>query len=147
MPKYTRVSKFLAAAHIFTISCENPKILSQLLSALSLSRKFVHDHCCCPKSAAILTASKMEAILDFWRGCQNLSIIQWGGGGGGEGGGGCKEGRLPPAICARAPYQMGGGRGVLALGSRSHLPLSLLLSALLPFLFHLLPAGCEALSR
>jgi hypothetical protein len=24
----------------------------------------------------------MEAILDFWRGCQNLSIIQWWGGGG-----------------------------------------------------------------
>jgi hypothetical protein len=37
MPKYTRVSKFLAAAHIFTISCENSKILSQLLSVLSLS--------------------------------------------------------------------------------------------------------------
>ena len=68
MPKYTRMSKLLAAAHIFTNSCENSKILSQLLSALSLSQKFVYDHCCCPKSAIILTTSKMEAILDFWQG-------------------------------------------------------------------------------
>ncbi len=45
---------------------ENSKILSRLISVLSLSRKFVHDHCCCPKSAFILTVSKMEAILDFW---------------------------------------------------------------------------------
>ncbi len=79
MPKYTRVSKLLAAAHIFTNSCENSKNLSRLLSVLSLSRKFVFDHCCCPKSAIILTVSKMEAILDFWRGYQNLSKIQWGG--------------------------------------------------------------------
>ncbi len=68
MPKYTLVSKLLTAAHISTNSCENSKILSRLLSVLSLSRKFVHDHCCCPKSAIILTNSKMEAILDFWRG-------------------------------------------------------------------------------
>jgi hypothetical protein len=80
LPKFTRVSRFLAAAQIFTISCE--KILSRLLSVLSLRRKFVHDHCCCPNSAIILTDSKMEAILDFGRGCQNLSIILWGGGGG-----------------------------------------------------------------
>ncbi len=55
------------------------KILSRLLSVLSLRRKFVHDHCCCPNSATILTDSKMKAILDFWRSCQNLSIIQRGG--------------------------------------------------------------------
>jgi len=81
MPKYTRKSKLLAAAHIFTNSCENSKILSRLLSVLSLSQKFVYDHCCCPRSAIIFTTSKMEAILDFWRGCQDLSQIQWGGGG------------------------------------------------------------------
>ncbi len=75
MPKYMRMSKLLAAAHIFTNSFENSQILSWLLSVLSLSRKFVHDHCCCPKSAIILTASKMEAILDFWRGFQNLSQV------------------------------------------------------------------------
>jgi hypothetical protein len=54
MSKFTRVSKFLAAAQIFTISCENSKILSRLLSVLSLHRKFLHSHCCCPKSAVIL---------------------------------------------------------------------------------------------
>ena len=75
LSKFTRVSKFLAATQIITISCENSKILSRLLSVLSLHRKFVHDHCCCPNSAIILTVSKMEAILDFGRGCQNLSII------------------------------------------------------------------------
>jgi hypothetical protein len=40
----------------------NLKILSPLLSVLSLHRKFVHDHCCCPNSATILTDSKMEAV-------------------------------------------------------------------------------------
>ncbi len=65
MPKYTRMSKFLAAT----------QILSRLLSVLSLSWKFVHNHCCCPTSAIILTVSNLEAILVFWQGCQNLSII------------------------------------------------------------------------
>jgi hypothetical protein len=110
---YTRMSKLLAAAHIFTNSFENSKILSWLLSVLSLSRKFVHDHCCCPKSAIILKASKLDPILDFWRGYRKsvpndmggglslspLILISWpqavrqtlnvgkGGGGGGEKGG------------------------------------------------------------
>jgi hypothetical protein len=61
---------------MFNNFCENSKILSRLLSVLSLSRKFVYDHYCCPKSAVILTASKLEAILDFCRGyrkkCQKL---------------------------------------------------------------------------
>ncbi len=68
--------KFQAATQIFTISCENSKILSRLLGVLSLHRKFVHDHCCCPNSAIILTVSKMEAILDFGRGCQNLEMAR-----------------------------------------------------------------------
>ncbi len=59
----------------FSPICENSKILSRPLSVLSQSRKFVHNHCCCPKSAFILTVSKMEAVLDFWRGCQNLFKI------------------------------------------------------------------------
>ncbi len=50
---------------IFTNSCEISKILTQLLSVLSLSRKFVCDHCCCPISATILMTSKLEAILYF----------------------------------------------------------------------------------
>ncbi len=81
LSKFMQVSKFLAAAQIFTISCENSKILSRLLSVLSLPRKFIYDHCCCPNSAIILTDSKMEAIFDFGRGCQYL------GGGGSVGGG------------------------------------------------------------
>jgi len=108
--QFMRVSKFLAAAQIFTISCENSKILSRLLSVLSLHRKFVHDHCCCPNSAFILTDSKMEAILDFWQSCQNLSIINWGGGGGGEGGGwggGVLVGAPLPAQAMRAQVASG----------------------------------------
>ncbi len=75
LSKFTQVSKFLAAAQIFTISCENSKILSQLLSVLSLPRKFIYDHCCCPNSAIILTVSKMKAILDFGRGCFGRKIF------------------------------------------------------------------------
>ncbi len=91
MPKHTQKSKLLAAAHIFTNSCENSKILSQLLSVLALSRKLLHDHCCCPISAIILTASKLEAILNFWRGYRKNVPNDMGGGGGerglrGEGG-------------------------------------------------------------
>ncbi len=121
MPKYTRVSKFLAAAHIFTNFGENSKILSRLLSVLSLSRKFVHDHCCCPKSAITLTVSKMEAILDLWRGCQNLSKIQWQGRGvrgrkwragqlpflshlKGERGGGGREGEERTCPCTKCTH-------------------------------------------
>ncbi len=52
-----KFSRIHAAAEIFTISCEKSKILSRLLSVLSLHRKFVHDHCCCPNSATMLTDS------------------------------------------------------------------------------------------
>jgi hypothetical protein len=77
--------KFYAPAEVFTISCEKSKNISWLLSVLSLHRKFVYDHCCCPNSAIILTVLKMEAILEFGRGCQDLAIILlgvWGRGGG-----------------------------------------------------------------
>ncbi len=57
LSKLPRVSKIHAAAQIFTISCENSKILSRRLSVQSLPRKFIHDHCCCPNSATILTVS------------------------------------------------------------------------------------------
>ncbi len=39
-------SQILAVVQIFTNSCENLKILSRLLSVLSLYQKFIHDHCC-----------------------------------------------------------------------------------------------------
>ncbi len=116
MPKFTRVSKFLAAAHIFTISCENSKILSRLLSVLSLPRKFVYDHCCYPNSAIILTDSKMEAILDFGWGCQNLSRILWGGERGGRK---WRAGRLPLLSHLRGGERGGGeeerGRSYMSL--------------------------------
>ena len=55
--KISAGAQFSAPTQIFTISCEKSKILSRLLSVLSLHRKFVHDHCCCPNSATILTGS------------------------------------------------------------------------------------------
>jgi hypothetical protein len=109
MPKYTRMSKLLAAAHIFTNSCENSKILSRLLSVLSLSRKFVYDHCCCPRSAIILTSSKMEAILDFWQGHGKTAPNEKG-----EKGGGLTPGPLilitwPQAVRQTRNVEKGGG--------------------------------------
>ncbi len=109
LSKFMRVSKFLAAAQIFTISCENSKILSRLLSVLSLHWKFVHNHCCCPNLAIILTVSKMEAILDFGWGCQYLSIILWEGGG--EGGGNGAQAGCPCYRIWRGEWEGGeGGR-------------------------------------
>ncbi len=90
--KISADAQFSAPAKIFTISCEKSKILSRLLSVLSLHRKFVHDHFCCPNSATILTGSYMEAVLDFGRGCQDLVTILMGCGGGGGGGNGAQAG-------------------------------------------------------
>jgi hypothetical protein len=70
--KISADAQFSAPAQIFTISSENSKILSRLLSVPLLPRKFVYDHCCWPNLAIILTVLKMEAILEFGRGCQNL---------------------------------------------------------------------------
>ncbi len=50
-------TKFSAPAEVFTIFCEKCKILFRLLSVLSLHRKFIHDHNCCPNSATILSSS------------------------------------------------------------------------------------------
>ena len=63
MAKIHAATKSQAAAWNFTNTCQITKILTRLPSVLSLSRKIVHDHYCCPKSAIILTASKLEAIL------------------------------------------------------------------------------------
>ncbi len=103
-----RSQKYWRPSIFSPIPVKTPKILSRLQSVLSLSRKFVYDHCCCPRSAIILTSSKMEAILDFWRGCQDLSQIQLGGGG--------REGeemtRRPAAllIAFEGESERGGGR-------------------------------------
>jgi hypothetical protein len=98
--------------HTFNNFCENSKILSRLLSVLSLSRKFVYDHYCCPKSAVILTASKLEAILDFWRGYRKTvpNVME-------REGGGLSLGPLilitwPPAVRqTRNVGKVGGGGG------------------------------------
>ncbi len=103
MPKYTRKPKLLAALHIFTNSCENSKILSRLLSVLSLRQKFVCDHYCCPISAIILTASKLEAILDFWQGYRKTVPMRWGGG--------CEGGRKWRKQASCFPYRIWGGGG------------------------------------
>jgi hypothetical protein len=48
------------AAWNSTNSCQITKFLTRLTSVLSLSRKNVHDHRCCPISAVLLTTSKLE---------------------------------------------------------------------------------------
>ncbi len=58
--------------------------LSLLIGILSLSRKNVYNHCCCPISAIILTTSNTEAILEICRCSLKLSKRGkgiWGGGG------------------------------------------------------------------
>ncbi len=142
MPKYTQVSKFLVAAHIFTNSCENSKILSRLLSVLSLSRKFVYDHCCCPRSAIILTVSKLEAILDFWRGCQNLSIIP--GGGGGVRGGNDAQASCPPYRIWRGEWE---GGGVMEKQTCPCTKWAHMHVVFPPSLFPISPFCCRSLSR
>jgi hypothetical protein len=128
---------------------EKSKIYLRLLSVLSLPRKFVYDHCCCPNSAIILTVLKMEATLEFGRGSQNLSYnpvgSMWVGGG-------VWRGNAAQASWLLSHLKGGvrrGGRGGrrLSLISRPCLPISPLLSSLLPLLFRFLLAGCEALSR
>ena len=58
--------------------------LSLPIGVLSLHRKNVHNHCCCPISAIILTTSELEAILEICRCSLKLSKRGkglWGGGG------------------------------------------------------------------
>jgi hypothetical protein len=101
--------QFSAPAQFFTISCEKSKILSRLPSVLSLHRKFVHDHFCCPNSATILTDSYMGAVLEFGRGCQDLAIILLGGCG--KGGGRKWDRRLAaPVIAFEGGSEKGGVR-------------------------------------
>jgi hypothetical protein len=66
--KSTRQPKDLASAWNSTDFCQITKLLTRLISVLSLSRKNVHNHCCCPISAVVLTTSKIEAILKIYHG-------------------------------------------------------------------------------
>ncbi len=63
MPQIHAATKSQAAAWNSTNSCQITKFLTRLISVLSLSQKNVHDYCCCPISAVILTTSKLEVIL------------------------------------------------------------------------------------
>jgi hypothetical protein len=63
MAQIHAATKCQASAWNSTNSCQITKFLTQLISFQSLSRKNVHDHCCCSISAVILTTSKLEAIL------------------------------------------------------------------------------------
>ncbi len=63
MAQIHATTKSQASAWNSTNSCQITKFLTRLISVLSLSRKNVHDHYCCPISAVILTTSKLEAIL------------------------------------------------------------------------------------
>jgi hypothetical protein len=84
-PKSTRQPKVWLQPGIPLISVKSQQFLTQLISVLSLSRKNVYDHCCCPISAIILTTPKLEAILEIYRGSYKTvqrDRIIWGGGGG-----------------------------------------------------------------
>jgi hypothetical protein len=64
MAQIHTATKSLASARNSTDFCQSTIIPnSRLTSVLSLIRKNVHNHCCCPTSAVKLTTSKLEAIL------------------------------------------------------------------------------------
>ena len=67
MAQIHAATKSQASAWNSSNSCQITKFLTLLISILSLSRKNVHDHCCCSISAVILTTSKLEAILKIYR--------------------------------------------------------------------------------
>ncbi len=62
-PKSTRQPKVRLPPGILLIPVKSQWSLTQLTSVLSLTRKNIHNHCCCPISANTLTTSKLEAIL------------------------------------------------------------------------------------
>ncbi len=102
-PKSTQQPKVWLPPGIPLISVKSQQFLTRLISALSLSRKNLHNHHCCPMSATILTTSKLEAILKIYRG--SLKTVQkgriiWGGGGG-------LPGTSPPAQAVGAQVTSG----------------------------------------
>jgi hypothetical protein len=63
MAQIHTATKSQASAWNSANSCQITKFLTRLISVLSLSRKNLHDHRCCPISAVILKTSNLEAIL------------------------------------------------------------------------------------
>ena len=83
MAEIHAATKSLASAWNSTDFCQVTKFLTRLTSVLSLSRKNVGNHYCCPISAIILTTSELEAILEICRCSLKLSKRGkgiWGGG-------------------------------------------------------------------
>jgi hypothetical protein len=83
MAQIHMATKSQASAWNPTNSCQITKFLTRHTSVLSLSRKFVNNHRCCPIPAAILVASQLEAVLYFCR--SSLRLDPWGRGVGGGG--------------------------------------------------------------
>ncbi len=61
--KSTRQPKIRRPHEIPLISVKSQQSLTLLAGVLSMNRKNVHTHCCCPISSIILTTSELEAIL------------------------------------------------------------------------------------
>jgi hypothetical protein len=78
MAQIHAATKSQASAWNSTSSCQITKLLSRPISVLSLSRKFIHNHRCCPIPAATLMAFQLEVILYFCR-CR-LRLDHWGRG-------------------------------------------------------------------
>jgi hypothetical protein len=83
MAQIHAASKSQASAWNSADFCQITKFLTRLISVLSLSRKFVHNHRRCPIPTPILMASQLEAVLYFCR-C-SLRLDHWGRGVGGGG--------------------------------------------------------------
>ncbi len=94
-------TKSLAFPWNSTDFCQITKFLTRLISVISLSRKNLHDHCCCPLSAVILTTSKLEAILKNYRGSYKIVQRQ------DYGGGGSPSGTSPPSQAVGAQVASG----------------------------------------
>ncbi len=83
MAQIHAATKSLASDWNSTDFCQTTKFLTLLISILSLSRKNVHNHRCCPISAVILMTSKLEAVLKIYHGsCKTdqRGRIIWAGG-------------------------------------------------------------------
>ncbi len=107
--KSTRQPKVWLPPGIPLIYVKSQQSLTLLTSVLSLSRKNVDNHYCCPISAITLTTSKLEAILKIYRGSLKLSK-RGRGVRGGEVRGGREGGRRPYGASYQVMEERGGGR-------------------------------------
>ncbi len=85
MAQIHAATKSQVAAWNSANSCQITKFLTRLRSVLSLRRKNVRDHCCCPISAVTLMTSKLEESFIYSKAVEKLSKRQDYVGGGGRG--------------------------------------------------------------